>query len=585
MTKHVILALILLIATTSVCHAQFRPEKFGVIVGSNQSPAVRAANHSAMKAALDEAMRSGGSVLLPAATIEIDVPNQGSSASSTLKINRSIQIIGTDRNLSKIKFGPESPSYDYSGFYVGPGTFVSFRNCTLEGPSDPGPNGKLNRLTYAILQSGMTYGPGKVQVYNTPGELRLEQVTIAGEWFTSIQGAHGDVALVLIDSDITGYTQCVAWSATFNLGKRLYAKNTYFHDAGLPGKGHLIYLSPVVSFEIDGCRFAGNYRFAIHHYGSGQSAPKFAKLLNSRFESSCADGIETTNTGVTEIRNCIFENKRRAVALKGDTTIENCTFRGPIVTTYDRHSGVRINIKHSKFFGGGVITSVWPDCVWNISDCDFIGQGPGNIAIANGAPGTQIRVDNCRFSGHFRRGIVAASGSYFVSNSSFDGTYGEAAIIYDDTSGSVEKVRVDNSSFATNGRSIWAKNGASGKVSGIGNHFGASQPVAKPGMYQELELRAAAFPTELSSRTQLVTNFDYNSYRVTGETRIERIDLGGSEATTQMCAGKLQLVAAGRWSLGDGGNIKPLTTAPRQRGQTITLVRDVQAGLWVEVAN
>jgi hypothetical protein len=381
----------------------------------------------------------------------------------------------------------------------------------------------------------------------------------------------------------------VAWFASFNNGKSLRAKKTFFHDAGLgenlqdPVKGHLVYLSPPVSFDIDNCKFAGNLRYAIHHFGGSPLPTQFAILKNSTFESTCADGIETTDTGFTEITNCTFNNSRRAVAFKGDTTIQDCTFNGTIVTTFDRHSNVRITISRSKFNGGGIITSTWPDCTWNISDCDFIGKDSGTIGIANGAPGTQTNVDRCRFSGDMRRGIVAAGGSYRVSNCRFGGSYAEAAVIYDDTSGEVEQLTVNGCSFELTGRSIWGKNGASGKVSGSGNFFSTSQPIAKAGMYQGLELRKADSPERLASGNVLEPSFNYDSYRVTGALKINSIKLGGRDEVTRMCSGRLQLVAEGGWSLGDGGNIKPLTTGARRVGEVVTLLHDPQAGFWVEV--
>jgi hypothetical protein len=597
MIKRVSISFALLIVTAGTCAAQQRPESFGVVVGAGQSVSVRSANYTAMKACLETAAAAGSSVLLPAGTIEIDLPNNGSSASSTFKIKRSLQIVGADRRSSKLKFGPEAPTYDYSAFYIGPNTWVSFKNLTIEGPADPGPEGKFNRLTYAILQTGMGYNSSGGKVYDTPGEVRLENVSIAGEWYTSIQGAHGDVPLVLIDCDITGYTQCVTWSATFNYGKRLYAKNTYFHDAGLPGKGHLVYISPCVSFEIDNCRFGGNFRYAIHHYGSGRLSPKFAKITNSKFESTLADGIETTSTGLTEIINCTFDNKRRAVSFKGNTNIRDCTFNGPIVTTYDRHSNVRITISRSKFNGGGIITSVWRDCIWNISDCDFVGKGAHSIGIANGAAGTRVNIDKCRFSGDWKRGIRISGGSYRVSNCNFEGSYVEAAIIYDDKSGEVGQLSVDNCTFKNTGRSIWAQNGASGKVKGSDNYFASRMPETRPSqnnnaanpadagldMYQGLELRKAASPEKLASGNVLEPSFNYDSYRVTGALKINSIKLGGRDEVTRMCSGRLQLVAEGGWSLGDGGNIKPLTTGARRVGEVVTLLHDPQAGFWVEV--
>jgi hypothetical protein len=597
MMRILLLGLALLAAAADVS-AQYSPTSFGAVVGANQADSVRAANFTAMKACVESAMASKGTVSLPSGTIEIDVPNLGSSAASTLKIKRDLQIIGADRHLSKLKFGPESPAYGYSGFYVGPNTMVSFKNLTIEGPRDPGPEGKFNRLTYAILQSGMSYSsPGRA-TYDTPGELRLENVTIAGEWYTSIQGAHGDVPLVLLDCDITGYTQCVTWSASFNLGKRLYAKNTFFHDAGLPGKGHLIYLSPSVSFEIVNCRFAGNYRYAIHHYGSSKLTARFARLINSKFEASCADGIETTNTGLTEIINCVFDNKRRGVSLKGNATIQGSTFNCQTgVTTYDNHSGLTINISRCKFRSPAVavITSVWPACEWKISDCDFVGTGPNSVGIANGAPNTRVYIANCSFAGVWKRGIRASAGSYRVNGCVFTGSYVEAAVIFDAAADSAGELGVFKCTFKNSGRSIWAANGASGKVVGEDNFFESRQPEAmnerkddplKPSsatMYQRLQLRKGQSPLRLASADVLMPSFNYDTYQITGAATINSIKLGGRDDVTRMCVGSIHLQALGQWLLGDSGNIKPLAPAPRRVGEIVTLVYDPQTGFWVEL--
>jgi hypothetical protein len=188
MIKQVTMSFALIMCMAVIASAQQRPERFGAVVGAGQSESVRAANYTAMKTCIESAQASGAAVLLPAGTIEIDVPNNGSSASSTFKVKRNLQIVGADRRLSKLKFGPEAPTYDYSGFYVGPNTWVSFKNLTIEGPSDPGPEGKFNRMTYAILQTGMGYNSTGGKVYNTPGELRLEGVTIAGEYSGRARG-------------------------------------------------------------------------------------------------------------------------------------------------------------------------------------------------------------------------------------------------------------------------------------------------------------------------------------------------------------------------------------------------------------
>jgi hypothetical protein len=591
MIKRVVLTIALLMASAEATAGQHRPESFGAMVGAGQSAEVRAANYTAMKACIDSAMTANESISLPDGTIEIDVPRIGSLEASSLRITKNLKMTGHGQNASKLKFGPESPTYRYSAFYVGPNTDVYFKGFTIEGPTNPGPNGEFNAVTCGIRQVGSSSNPSGT-VYSNPGRIRLQKIAIAGDFYVGIMGDHGDVSLELTKCDITAFVQCVAWFASFNNGKSLRATKTRFHDAGLgadledPIKGHLVYLSPPVSFDINNCRFAGNLRYAIHHYGSSSNPTQYAILQNSTFEATCADGIQTTDAGSTQIINCVFNNSRRGVALKGDTTIQGCTFNSSTgVTTYDIHSGVRVNISGSKFNGGGVITSVWRDCEWRITECEFVGKGSGSIAIANGAAGTQVHVDNCRFSGDSRRGIVAAAGSYFVTGCSFEGSFSEAAVIYDDTDGRIDQMIVNNCSFAGTGQSIWAKNGASNKLSGGGNFFASSQPLGKAGMYQKLELRKGRSPDRLASASTLQPSFNYDSYRVSGTARINSIKLGGSDEVNRMCAGRLELVADGAWSLGEGGNIKPIATGARRVGEVVTLVHHPDAGFWVEVTN
>jgi hypothetical protein len=171
--------------------------------------------------------------------------------------------------------------------------------------------------------------------------------------------------------------------------------------------------------------------------------------------------------------------------------------------------------------------------------------------------------------------------------------------VYDDVSGDIGQLIVDKCTFKNTGRSIWAQNGSSGKIKGSNNFFAARMPearrparnnttdpsVAVQDMYQGLELRRGAAPEALVSGEVIAPSFNYDRYRVTGAGRITSIKIGGSDDVTRMCAGRLVLVAEGGWALSEGGNIKPLTGVARRAGEVVTLERDAQAGLWVEVRN
>jgi hypothetical protein len=594
MLKQIVPTVILLLFGVGNCFAKqdIKPESYGVVVGADQPPAVRAANYTAMNACVQAAMATKKSrILLPPATIEIDIPNKRSLEESSIRVTGDLEIVGADRALSRIKCGPEAPPYDYALFSVWPRTNVLIKDCTLEGPSNPGPHGNDNQITCAIRQVGSSQKKNRL-IYDEPGEIRLHNVAIAGEFFNGIIGDHGDCLLELIDCDITGYIQCVGWFAKWNTGKRFHAYNTYFHDAGIAAtassspKGHLVYLSPCVSYEINNCRFSGNYRYAIHHYGSSNLAPQYAKLSNSVFEHGCIDGVETTHTGLTQITGCTFNNQGRGIVLKGDAEIQDCTFSCSAgISTYDNHSQVQISISQCRFnvTEGGVITSLWPSCSWRIANCVFTGKSKGAIAVGDGAIDTEISIDDCDFEGTWGRAIHAVAGSFVLNRCRFSGNYSGSAIQQDEPSGNLKGIEVTNCEFNNDGQSIWSYAGGGGKIRGSGNHFVTNQPLANPDLFQLLELRAAVSPKSLPSAATLTPNFNYNTYRVTGTSTIYNIKLAGVDEVNRMCAGKLLLISEGAWSLANSGNIKPRTTAVRKAGKKVLLVHDPQAGYWYEV--
>jgi hypothetical protein len=420
-----------------------------VKVGTGQPASVRQANYTRMLQALTAASATSP-LQLPAGTIELDIPSTF-KAGLRVKAGRTVAIQGAGNGVSRLKFGPESPTYEYKGFTFDPKTFITIKDVELAGPSNPGPNGQYNKITNCILQSGQSG-----TTYNHPYKLRLERARITGEWYTAIQGTGGDGPLELIDCDITGYTQCVGWSATYNSGKSLVAVNTYFHDAGLPGKGHLVYPSPAVSLDFKNCRFGGNLRRAVHHYGSGQIAPRSVMFENCTFEATCKDGIETAQTGTAEIIGCTFLNKGIGVALKGHAKITNSTFTGATINTYDIHSNVNVEITSCRFTNSGVLNGVWKNCTWTITDCEF---NSGQTAIGSNPEGTKTIVDRCRFNGTFRRGVMMLNGQVEVKDSTFTADFVEGAVIVEAPTTSQARLTVTNTTFTGAGRKVWVKRG------------------------------------------------------------------------------------------------------------------------------
>lgn len=433
------------------------PASFGVVTGV-QAAAGRRANYARMVQAIAAATSTNKLLRFPAGVIEVEVPG-GQLKAFRLKGGLTLTGAGTD-STSSLRFYPDSPTFAYYGFALDPRASLSLKDVSIVGPTNPGPNGALNKITNAINQSGQ-----QGTAYNLPYFVRLERVRIEGEWYVAIQGGSGDGPLELIDCDITGYTQCVAWQATYNGGKTFLARNTRFHDAGIPGKGHLIYLSKPVSMDIDNCTFAGNHRLAIHHYGSGTIQPAKAILQNSTFENTCANGIETANVAQTKIINCRFNVQDRAINLTGNALIEDCQFNGCSINTYDDHSNVTVNINRCKFTNGAVITSVWKGCTWNITDCEFDGC---STCIGNSAPGTKMNITSGKFRGAINRAVVVSGGQAVVANSSFEGSFNEGGVIIE-TTDPLAKLLVQScdfrsGSFLNTSRQVWVKRAPVGAV-------------------------------------------------------------------------------------------------------------------------
>lgn len=447
--RRLIMTTVFICAITALAHAQVDPvSQFGVVTGTGRSITTRRANYTNMTRAINAALSARQTLILPADSIEIEVPNSAPKG-FRIKAGGTLHITGQGVATSKLRFYPDNPTYNYDAFKLDPRTFIVFKDFSIVGPSNPGPNGEFNRVTNAIVQSGQA-GTN----YAVPYSIRLERVNIEGEFYTAIRGNAGDGPLELIDCDLTAFHQVIAWQATFNAGKSIYARNSYFHDAGLPGKGHLIYPSPNVSLDFEGCRFGGNFRRAIHHYGSSNIRPAVVRIVNCTIEPTCKDGIETTGAGLTEIDRCNFNNSGIGIALKGDANISNSTFNGAGINTYDRHTNVTVNIVNCRFNRAGISASpLWTDCNWNILDSSFIDS---QIAINQAAVRTSLNVERCKFEGQSKRGIVMYNGQTTVKDSTFTANYSEGAVIIE-TTDIAARLCVLNTTFTGAGRGVWLK--------------------------------------------------------------------------------------------------------------------------------
>jgi hypothetical protein len=546
-------------------------------------------------------------IVLPADTIEVDVPNLGSFWGSGIDINRTkgtgrLTVSGTDRNLSRIKCGPDSPAYEYALFISKPDTYLYLNDLTIEGPPNPGGSGANVPNTAAVSQIGYYQTPSGIDV-NHVGEVRLTRVTISGEFNTSIQGNHGDTLLDLIDSDITGYINCVSWYGALNTNKRLHATNTYFHDAGFTDssgpRGHLVYCHPNVSIDFQNCRFSRAMRSSIHHYGNSSLSPQYARVIGCVFDSTCLYGVETTNTGSTLIMGCTFNVMNVGVTAKKHVDVVDCTFQCSTGIGFSEGgSNLRLDVTGCRFYTPAGAISFRQDASngeYRISDCLFQSDLNSTIMIAGGtgADGTRqassVWLDNCTFGGAGAyRAIAAQRGNFYISNCRFSGPL--HAVQQNDDYGLLGRIEVTGCNFENTGQSAWAYSGGPGKMFGQNNYFGsnARQPEANlsvSGMFGRVSPRTQTSPNSLASVSNLCLHFNYNAWRVTGTTRINYITVGCSDATNRMASGPVVLIADGTWSLGDTGNIRPLSTAARPIGSSVTLVHDPQTDIWSETSS
>jgi hypothetical protein len=603
--------------TVVVCVAQesvelkkkksLRPETYGVVIGAGQPASVRRANFYAFQACVDDAVSGKRSIVLPPDTIEIDVPNLGSFWGSGVRVSRDkgrrLTVTGAEQNLSRIKCGPNAPSYEYALFIAGPDTSLYLNDLTIEGPSDPGGVDTNVRNTAAISQIGFTQtASGGIDV-NHVGEVRLNRVTIKGEFATSIQGNHGDTLLDLVDSDIAGYINGVAWYGPRNTNKRLHARNTYFHDAGFMTptgpRGHLVYCHPNVSIDFENCRFGGAMRSSIHHYGSSSLPPQYARIIRCTFDDTCLYGAETTNTGSTLIMGCVFNVRNQGLTLKGEADIIDCTFQCPAgIAYFEGKPNFRLNVSGCRFYTPSGAISLRPDAsngIYRISDSVFQSDVSSTVMIGGGTgnDGTflasSVYVENCTFGGAGAyRAIKGSRGSYYITGCRFSGPL--TAVQQDDTNGLLDRIEVTGCNFENTGPTIWAYSGGVGKTHGRSNYFAPNsrQPEANlsanPAMYANVELREQLSPASVASTSTLCVHFNYKTWHVTGAARIDNIRAGCASQNNRMASGPVVLIADGSWSLGNAGNIRPLTTGPRSAGAAVTLVHNPQTDIWSEVS-
>jgi hypothetical protein len=577
------------------------PTSFGVVVGANQTASVRRANFYALQACADVAVSKKRIIVLPPDTIEIDVPNLGSFWGSGINISRAkgkkLTVRGAGQNLSRIKCGPNAPRYEFALFISNPDTSLTLENFTIEGPSDPGGSGVNVYNTAAVSQVGYYQTSAGIDVNHT-GEVRIHSVTITGKWATSIQGNHGDTLLEIVDSDITGYINCVGYFGALNTNKRFHAVNTYFHDSGFVDsggpRGHLVYCHPNVSIDIENCRFGGAMRSSIHHYGNSKLPPQYARVVGCTFDNTCLYGVETSNTGSTLIKDCVFNVKNQGVTAKKEVDVIDCTFQCPNgIGFFEGGVDFRLNVTACRFYTNVGAISLRPDvsnAVYRISDSIFQSDSVRTIMIAGGTgnEGTRaassVYIEGCTFGGAGAyRAIAAQRGNYYISNSKFSGALN--AIQQNDDYGLLERIEVTGCTFENTGQSIWAYSGGPGKMFGWNNYFApnARQPEAHGSLYAHIKPRKQVSPTPLSSAATLRPNFNYDTYHVSGVTRVINVQMGGSESSNRMFSGELQLIADGRWSLGDTGNIKPLTTAARVVGSAVVLRYNPEQGYWLEI--
>lgn len=405
---------------------------------------------TAIESAIRAAVESGtGAIYFPTGAYRVQLTGAEPGVTDRITIPADLKIQGAGRGVTTIHFDSPSSDLAWSGFRVAADFNLEINDLTLRGP-DVGTN----------VSSSLIYREGPRAGVAYDAVIRLHRVELAGEAGNAIVGGSGTLSpwtgslgLELEDCDVTAWMQAVSWFCGYTDGNALHylhARRTRFHDAGLTieenpkqtGRplGHLIYVHPNTSLDIQDCHFDNAQRYAIHWYGQSPiGSPRYARIAHCDF----GPGVEGTAILTTDrigtttlITDCTFQNQGDAVQTRSAVTARGCVFaqQGNVLsalsayTNAEERAATVVNIENSTIEGGD-ITQPFPEHGSSVTVRGCVFRGDSRV-VNNGTGSSVLKVIDCVDEAIASKWIMAYSGQVVVQGNTIKGHHIAGAISF-----------------------------------------------------------------------------------------------------------------------------------------------------------
>lgn len=565
----------------------------------------------------------------------------GLTALSNLEIlldvtaDKVIYFVGDGPDLSILQFGPNQPTFRYTGIGIRAGATVVFDGIQIKGPADASDggvqNGILNKQTDGIsLLADNLSKTTKVVLRNS---------IVSGKFYAGIITASGSVGsnttyhLEIEDSQASAFVQCLSFFAPDQKGHYVHVTgNSKFLGSGVPDSmsnqgGHLCYIHPHINTWMEGTYFdylgnAGNLTgagdiiiggYQVQFNGSPTTKSDYCRIINPVSGThNGGRGFQTQGNGA----ECEFRGGTGTASLVGgpDDGVYNggIDLRGPATIsgfTFERGVGIgriggtptsdRLTLDGCKFnnddstqqpaLNGSLLGII------RVSNSFFL----GNTYMDAGDDATSVIVDNVLFDTLSGTDVDSqlilrpSSGQRVdvTGGTKFRGAPNSAAIQINALSATAIAVNIDASIDITAPAVAvqWDGSGASGLIHGRFPSLAAGlYPKRTAGaLVQQFQFTPGLKTTPIASAaSMLIPETAYDTFHISGTTTIDTVLLGfslESGRVTDMMCGYMRWIHDSTAATSAAGNLVPLTTAARVAGSISTWQRNQTLGKWVEV--
>lgn len=578
-----------------------------VAYGAGVSSEVRKANRTGYQAAYNQAKLLGKALFQNAGDLEIEIDETGEFEGDFqigVRLDGDVNIVGAGQNLTRIKFFPDTATFNAYALYQDAGRHNRISDCTITGPKNG--SDAANRLFYGIKHQG------KADADEISDEtLTLENVKIDGEFTSALESNEGDLICRLDGCDISAYVKAVGYHVAFDTHKQLIVTNCYFHDTGIEfDNSALIYVSPGVAIDISHSRFSTSLRYGVYIWGveGDELKPLYSRITNNVFEDTLAYAIQVSKNNRPLIQGNLIKTYSRGIwffdSYLGAEIIYN-EFIQPVTANKDwgwksiagsvSKSDALVKIHGNTFDASAgvdvgatsVIGASGDGVIWDIEANTFKLNRTDLAGIAAYPDDLLAFISRNKFIGGANDSCMQLQGGtvYAKGNIVEDGL--KYAFRFDD--GSLVRAHLDDNDVAASVRPFHfvLPGPGDGTIQGSGNNFLADSAqitnVNNVEMhYQMITPKAGVSPTTVESAAETLLPMSYDTIHISGASPIDFFYYVNANVT-KLFSGEIRVIFDDEGATTTGeGNIRPESHEPREVGKVYRFVLDSRTGFWFE---